>query len=71
MASWALACKNCRAVFAYSQISDTLADHYLPTRPAFPPSGVERECPNCKSKFTYQGSDLTFQSDRNSRIRRA
>jgi hypothetical protein len=25
---------------------------------------VERECPNCKSKFTYQGSDLKFQSDR-------
>jgi hypothetical protein len=71
MASWAVACKNCRAVFTYSQISDTLADYYLPTRPAFPPSGDERECPNCKSKFAYQGSDLKFQSGRNSRVRRA
>ena len=64
MASWGLACKNCRKVFTYSQIPDTLADSYIPTRPAFPPSSVERECPNCKSKSTYQGSDLTFQSGR-------
>jgi len=64
MASWALACKNCRKVFTYSRISDTLADYYLPTRPTFPPSGVERECPRCKSKFTYQRSELTFQSAR-------
>ena len=37
--------KNCRKVFAYSQIPDTVADYYLPMRPAFPPSSVERECP--------------------------
>jgi hypothetical protein len=61
MASWALACKNCRAVFTYSQIPDTLADYYIPTRPEFPPEGLRCECPNCGSKSTYQGSDLTFQ----------
>ena len=51
MASWALACKNCRKVFTYSQIPDTLADYYLPTRPAFPPSGVERECPRVQEQI--------------------
>jgi hypothetical protein len=71
MARWTLACKNCRAVFTYSRISDTLADYYIPTRPEFPPSGLERECPNCKTKSTYQRSELTFQSEPNSRARRA
>ena len=64
MASWALACKNCRAVFTHSQIADTLAEYYLPTRPAFPPEGLERECPSCGSKSTYQRRDLTFRSER-------
>jgi hypothetical protein len=60
MASWALACKNCRKVFTCSQIPAMLVDHYLPRRPAFPPSGLERECPNCKAKSTYQATELTF-----------
>ncbi len=71
MASWALTCKNCRALFIHSQIPDTVAEYYIPTRPAFPPEGLEHECPNCGSKFTYQRSDLTFQSERNSRARPA
>jgi hypothetical protein len=70
MASWALACKNCCKVFTCSQIPDTVADYYLPTRPAFPPSGVERECPNSKAKSTYQATELTFQSDRIGKDRR-
>lgn len=61
MASWALACKNCRAVFTHSQIPDTLADYYIPTRPDFPPTGLERECPNCKTTSTYQPADLAFR----------
>jgi hypothetical protein len=52
MASWALACKNCRTVFTHSQIPDTLADYYLPTRPEFPLSGVDRECPSRKTTAT-------------------
>jgi hypothetical protein len=67
MASWSLACKNCRTVFTHSQIPDTLADYYLPARPEFPASGLERECPSCKTKSTYQATELTFQSDRTSR----
>jgi hypothetical protein len=55
MASWALACKNCCKVFP-----ETAADYYLPTRPAFPLSGVERECPNSKVKSTYQATELAF-----------
>jgi hypothetical protein len=65
MASWALACKNCRAVFTHSQIPDTLAEHFLPTRPEFPPEGLRCECPNCKAEFTYRQHELTSQSDRN------
>jgi hypothetical protein len=61
MASWALACKNCRAVFTHSQIPDTLADYYIPTRPDSPPTGLERECPNCKTRSTYQQADLAFR----------
>jgi hypothetical protein len=60
MASWTLACKNCHAVFTHSRIPDTLADYYIPTRPEFPPSGLECECPNCKVKSTYQARELTF-----------
>ena len=39
MASWVLECKNCRAIFTHSQISNTLADYYS-RRPVFPPEGL-------------------------------
>lgn len=39
MASWILACKNCRVVFARSGIPDTVSNYYLPLRPEFPPGG--------------------------------
>jgi hypothetical protein len=61
MASWALTCKNCHAVFTHSQIPDTLADYYIPTRPEFPLNGLERECPDCKVTSTYHSIDLMFQ----------
>lgn len=64
MASWVLKCKNCRVVFTHSQISNTLADYYIPARPQFPPEGLERECPTCKVKSTYQQHELMYQSDR-------
>lgn len=69
MASWALACKNCRAIFTHSQIPDTLADYYIPTRPEFPPTGLERDCPSGKTTSTYQLADLAFQSGRMSSAR--
>ncbi len=64
MARWALTCKNCRAVFGYSRIPtpDTLAEYFIPSRPEFPPSGVELECPGCKTKSTYQRFELIYKS---------
>ncbi len=64
MASWLLDCKNCHEAFPYSLIPDTLAEYYLPSRPVFPPEGRERECPNCKTKFTYHLIDLRFKNGR-------
>jgi hypothetical protein len=62
MASWNLACKKCLKSFAYSQISETFVDYFMPSRPEFPPDGVELECPNCQAKSTYYRTDLTYQS---------
>jgi hypothetical protein len=70
-ASWALACKNCRAVVEHFPVPDTLANYYLPDRPKFPPEGLERECANCKVKSIYHATELTFQSERNSSDRPA
>lgn len=64
MGNWGLACKNCRATFTHSRVPDTLADYYLPTRPDFPPEGLERECPHCNSKSTYMAIELIYQSGR-------
>jgi hypothetical protein len=64
MASWALACKNCRAVFTHSQIPDTLANYYIATKPDFPPAGLRCECPNCMAESIYRQHELTYQSDR-------
>jgi len=71
MASWSLACKNCNKQFAYSQIGDTLVDVFIHLRPEFPPQGVERECPHCKEKATYQHYELRYQSEPQSRGRAA
>ena len=63
MASWALCCKSCGKDFTYSQIGDTMLDYFfIPSRPEMPPKGVERECPNCKAKATYQQTELRYQS---------
>lgn len=67
MANWTLACKKCDKAFAYSKIGDTLSDYFVPQRPEFPPEGVERECPSCEAKATYQRNELVYQSDAQSR----
>jgi hypothetical protein len=64
MAKWFLECRNCGQAFTYSLIPDTLADFHLPSRPVFPAQGRERECPSCKTKATYQQTDLRFQNAR-------
>jgi hypothetical protein len=61
MAKWNVNCKSCGNAFTFSQISDTLADMYFPAKPEFPSEGIERECPNCTSNFTYQSHDLSYQ----------
>lgn len=62
MASWLLDCKNCRETFTYSLVPDMQTGFYLPSPPPFPPQGRERECPHCKTKSTYQQTDLRFQN---------
>jgi hypothetical protein len=67
MASWFLDCKNCHEPFPYSQIPDTLAAYYLPSRPVFPAESRERQCPHCKTKSTSTLFDLRFQNSLTSR----
>jgi hypothetical protein len=63
MANWGLTCKGCGKSFPYSEISeDTLVDYYLPAKPELPHEGTERECPNCKAKFTYRKSELIYRT---------
>jgi hypothetical protein len=63
MANWGLTCKGCGQVFRYSEISEmTLVDYFLPTKPEIAAEGVERECPNCRAKFVYQGNELTYEA---------
>jgi hypothetical protein len=64
MANWLLDCKNCSEPFAYSVVPDALTAHHLPSPPAFPAQGRERECPHCKTKSTYRQNDLRFQNER-------
>jgi hypothetical protein len=61
MSCWALVCKNCGEVFAYSPIADTLVNFFVPLPPDFPPQGLECECASCKAKFTYQRMDLRYR----------
>jgi hypothetical protein len=58
-----LKCRNCGAVFAYSQISETLADFFLPPKPALPPEGLDCECPDCKITHRYQQDELKYQAE--------
>jgi len=61
MASWALTCKQCSKVFTHSQVSDTLADLFIPEKPKFPSEGLERECLTCHAKSIYQQRDLIYR----------
>jgi hypothetical protein len=63
MSHWALSCKNCGEVFAYSPIADTLDNYFIPLPPEFPPQGLECECPRCKANATYQRTDLRYRSE--------
>lgn len=70
MTTWGLACKNCRATFTHSQIPDTLADYFLPTRPVFPPEGLRCECLNCKAESTYRDSSCLKRNSHSARLDR-
>jgi rubredoxin len=65
MASWALTCKHCGWVFIHSNIGETLADYFVPSKPFFPPQGIESECPNCKVKRIYLKNELTYVPETN------
>jgi hypothetical protein len=60
MANWGLKCKHCGVIFAHSRIGETLVDYFMPAKPEFPPEGLERECPNCKTKCTYWQNELRY-----------
>jgi DNA-directed RNA polymerase subunit RPC12/RpoP len=62
MASWALICKRCGKDFRFSEISDTLANHFFPRKPEFPKEGVQCACPNCQTRLIYQMNDLRYQT---------
>jgi len=61
MASWLLTCKQCSQVFTHSQVGQKLVDYLFPEKPKFPPEGLERECPNCKTKGVYQRNELKYE----------
>jgi hypothetical protein len=63
MARWVLDRKNCSEGFAYSLIPDTPRAIIICRRLLHSqPQGRERECPNCKTKSTYQQTGLRFQN---------
>jgi hypothetical protein len=61
MASWLLTCKQCSQVFTHSQVSQRLVDYFFSEKPTFPQEGLERECPNCKTKAVYQRNELKYE----------
>jgi DNA-directed RNA polymerase subunit RPC12/RpoP len=63
MASWQLACVNCKRNFTQSLIDETsLANFYLALKPVFPVKGSEFECPHCGYKATYQRFELLYKA---------
>ena len=60
---WVIDCWYCLASFIHSEIwaAETLGDH--PTKPEFPATGLELECPYCKNKAIYTREDLRHRHD--------
>jgi len=55
MASWVLACVNCKWRFEHSRIEeDGFRLLRLAAKPEFPIGGSEIQCPNCGHKAIYQ-----------------
>jgi hypothetical protein len=61
MAEWVLVCKYCGKAFSHSEIGGTLLDYFLPVKPRFPVGGLQRECPDCKTRSIYQQNELRYQ----------
>ena len=63
MPRWVLKCSNCDFIFTHSNIKDeSLSDYYFPPKPEFPVQGSELDCPQCKSKATYQRTGLLYHA---------
>jgi DNA-directed RNA polymerase subunit RPC12/RpoP len=61
VAYWTLTCGNCGSNFVHSLIEDDSVLNFLfPSKPKFPDSGSELECPNCRRKTIYKRTDLTY-----------
>ena len=45
----------------HSETGGTLIEYLFPLKPKFRPEGEKCECPNCKTKFTYEQSELRYE----------
>jgi len=63
MARWVLRCPNCSETFVHSEIEDTLANYFLPTKPEFPKGGQTLACAHCGKESFFQQTALTYQRE--------
>ena len=63
LAEWAVDCKSCKKAISHSEIPEPqhAIDFMLPAKPRIAVGGQELECPHCKSKTIYQGTDLWYR----------
>ena len=60
-AQWAVNCHHCNKEFPQSDIPEPhTIDYLFPQKPDIPVGGQELECPRCKSKSTYEATDLWY-----------
>jgi len=63
MARWVLCCPTCSQTFVYSEIKDTFANYFLPTKAEFPKGGQTLTCTHCGKESLFQQTDLTYQRE--------
>jgi hypothetical protein len=61
MARWVFTCKYCSRVVPHAEIGNTLVDYFFPKKPEVSTEGLERECPECKTKYVYQQNELWYE----------
>ena len=62
MASWVLACQNCKRDIEQAKINDQMLLDYLePRKPIFPQGGLEVQCPDCGYKCVYLRNEMVYR----------